>query len=239
MYFDLKTFDFTKMVCWDASLSCAEGRMESSRAQICDHRPLTAPSRITVKSLMLIHSHRKTCPVMATTSTRKPSPDTWSDSRVAFSVKTQIKHTTNGQRHKNQRWVKKTWSLFLVVVYLEQRPWDEVFLGLPQQFSPGPYPCSTETVLLRPVGHKATTLQWEIDKVFTVWTGYYQGYFCFEVRVRVGVRVMLNTPLCDEAIVTTWLRNGWILGIFFLVRPDTKLISLIRLSSNRNTDSLS
>lgn len=165
MYFNIKTFVFTKMVCWDASLSCAEGRMVSSRAQICDHRPLTGPSRITVKSLKLIHSHRKTCPVMATTSTRKPSPETWSDTRVEFSISTKIK------QHKNQKRVKNMCSLFSCCVYLEQKPSDEVFLGPLSQSLTGPYPCSTETVLLTPAGHKATSLQWEIyDKSFTVWT---------------------------------------------------------------------
>lgn len=47
------------------------------------------------------------------------------------------------------------------------------------------------------------------------------------------------SPLWDEAIVTTLLSKGWSLGVLFLVRPDTMLISLIRLSSNRNTDSFS
>lgn len=49
----------------------------------------------------------------------------------------------------------------------------------------------------------------------------------------------LNSPLWDEVIVTTLLSKGWSLGVLFLVRPDTMLISLIRLSSNRNTDSFS
>ena len=48
-----------------------------------------------------------------------------------------------------------------------------------------------------------------------------------------------NSPLWDETIVTTLLSRGWSLGVLFLVRPDTMLISLIRLSSNRNTDSFS
>ncbi|TNN81259.1 hypothetical protein EYF80_008593 [Liparis tanakae] len=49
----------------------------------------------------------------------------------------------------------------------------------------------------------------------------------------------MHSLLWDEAIVTTLLSKGWSLGVLFLVRPDIMLISLIRLSSNRNTDSFS
>lgn len=62
--------------------------MESSRGCICAQCPLTVPSRTNVKSLTSIPSHRNTCPVMATRSTRIPSPETWSDSRVALPEKT-------------------------------------------------------------------------------------------------------------------------------------------------------
>lgn len=56
--------------------------------------------------------------------------------------------------------------------------------------------------------------------------------FCFEFLNQ-------SPPFGDEVIVTTLLSKGWSLGVFFLVRPDTMSISLIRLSSNRNTDSFS
>lgn len=78
-----------KMVCCDASLSCKEGKIESSSGQICVHLPLTVPSRNPDKSLTSIHSHRNIFPVMATRSTRIPSPETWSDNRDVFPVKTQ------------------------------------------------------------------------------------------------------------------------------------------------------
>lgn len=78
------------MVCCDASFSRAEGRMESLRGRMCAHRPLTVPSRSPIRSLTSIHSHSNTLPVMATRSTRFPSPETWSDTCVAFPVKTQV-----------------------------------------------------------------------------------------------------------------------------------------------------
>lgn len=48
-----------------------------------------------------------------------------------------------------------------------------------------------------------------------------------------------TTPVWDAAIVTTLFSKGCSLGVFFLVRPVTILISLIRWSSNRKTDSFS
>lgn len=115
-------------------------------------------------------------------------------------------------------------------LYLEEQQSYLVFLGWLEQSSTSPCPCSTETVLLRPRDHKATNLQ--RDTVLAR-LGYVNHH------LNIYDRNVLNTPLCDEAIVTTWLRNGWILGIFFLVRPDTMLISLMRLSSNRKTVSFS
>lgn len=55
----------------------------------------------------------------------------------------------------------------------------------------------------------------------------------------LALSLQLYSLLWDEAIVTTLLSKGWSLGVLFLVRPDIMLISLIRLSSNRNTDSFS
>lgn len=57
---------------------------------------------------------------------------------------------------------------------------------------------------------------------------------CFDLTVDSIV-----SPFWDEAIVTTLLSKCWSLGVFFLVRPDAMLISLIRLSSNKNKDSFS
>lgn len=117
------------MVCCDASLSRAEGSRQSSRAWMCDHRPWTAPSRIPIQSLMPTHSHRKTCPVIATRSTRKPSPETWSDSRVAFPVKRQIQHSMNGQRHKKQNWFTSSHIhvfaciYWCIIILLLCKPW--------------------------------------------------------------------------------------------------------------------
>lgn len=95
------------------------------------------------------------------------------------------------------------------------------------QSSTSLYPCSTETALLRPKVHKATYLRG--DK--------YRQHG--QVTSIVQWVSKLNSPLWDEVIVTTLLSRGWSLGVLFLVRPDTMLISLIRLSSNRNTDSFS
>lgn len=69
---------------WHASLSLAHGRAESSRGRMWVQRPLTVPSRTPDKSLASAHSQRKTRPVMTTSSTRIPSPETCSVSRVEF-----------------------------------------------------------------------------------------------------------------------------------------------------------
>lgn len=69
---------------WHASLSLAQGRAESSRGRTWVQRPLTVPSRTPDKSLASAHSQRKTRPVTTTSSTRIPSPDTCSVSRVEF-----------------------------------------------------------------------------------------------------------------------------------------------------------
>lgn len=53
------------------------------------------------------------------------------------------------------------------------------------------------------------------------------------------IKATESVPFWDAAMVTTLGSRGCSLGVFFLVCPDTMLISLIRLSSSRKTDSFS
>lgn len=233
MSFNIETSVFTKMVCCDASLSCAEGRMESSRGWTCDHRPLTTPSRTPAKSWTSMHSHKKTCPVTATTSTRKPSPETWSDSRVAFPVKTQIQ----------QQWLKAQWSklkvaMCMVAIFLTRLPWRT---ATSWSISGTAGAVFNRSLSLFQRNSSPETRSPQSHTPIKGYSGQTIHSFGSHIKCKINIYDInvLSSPLCDEAIVTTRLRNGWILGIFFLVRPDTMLISLIRLSSNRNTDSFS
>lgn len=87
LQFSIQTSVLMNMLCWDASLSCEEGRMESSRGHTCAQCPLTVPSRTPVKSLTSKHSQRNTCPVIVDRTARIPSPETWSNNLVALPVK--------------------------------------------------------------------------------------------------------------------------------------------------------
>lgn len=55
----------------------------------------------------------------------------------------------------------------------------------------------------------------------------------------ITTQITNHLPFWDADMVSTLCSSGWSFGIFFLVRPETKCISLIRLSSNRKTPSFS
>lgn len=147
----------------DASLSLAHGRAESSRGRMWVQRPLAVPSRTPDKSLESAHSQRKTRPVTTTSSTRIPSPDTCSVSRVGFPAREERMEDRQGRNWKGEQ--RKTCCIIckvrnpLVHTHLVWSQSSELHLALLRPSSARLCLYSTGTALLTLGAHRAMSLR--------------------------------------------------------------------------------